>query len=130
MVYETTCKGRQPLLARLWTPKNVKHIMKDNLDLKVIEILNHISSVAFTGPRLNNAGLTREEARACQEGFMRYMDWQGLTIEREIHPLTLEEGNAEIHNYHQEIHGNYMPFKLTVGLCESPATYMTAAKAC
>ena len=53
------------------------------------------------------------------------MDWQGLTIEREIHPLTLEEGTAEINHYHQEIHGNYIPFKLPMGLCESPATYMT-----
>ena len=65
MVYETTCKGRQPLPARLWTPRNVKHIMKDDLDLTVIEILKHISSVVFTGQRLNGAGLTREEARAC-----------------------------------------------------------------
>ena len=70
MVYETTCKGRQPLPVRLWTPRNVKHIMKDDLDLTVIEILDHISSVAFTGQRLNGAGLTREEARACQEEFV------------------------------------------------------------
>ena len=28
MVYETTCKGRQPLPARLWTPRNVKRIMR------------------------------------------------------------------------------------------------------
>ena len=75
--------------------------MKDDLDLTVIEILDHISSVALTGPRLNSAGLTREEARACQEGFMRYMDWQGLTIEREIHHLTLEEGTAD-----KPLHGN------------------------
>ena len=125
MVYETTSKGRWPLPARLWTPKNVKHIIKDDLDLTVIEILDHISSVALTGQRLNGAGLTREEARACHEGFMRYMDWQGLTIERKIHPLTLKEGTAEINHYCQEIHGNHMPFKLPMGLCESPATYMT-----
>ena len=74
--------------------------MKDDLDLTVIEILDHISSVVFTGQRLNGAGFTREEARACQEGFMRYMDWQGLTIEREIHPLIPEEGTTEINHYH------------------------------
>ena len=102
--------------------------MKDDLDLTVIEILDHISSVAFTGQRLNGAGLTREEARACQEGFMWYRDWQGLTIEREIHPLTLEEGTTEIDHYCQEIHGNYMPFKLPMGLCESPATYMACCQ--
>ena len=128
MVYKATHKDRLSLPARLWTPKNVKHIMKDDLDLTIIEILDHISSVAFTGQRLNGAGLTREEARACQEGFVRYMDWQGLTMEREIHPLTLEEGTAEINHYHQEIHGNYMPFKLPMGLCESPATYMTCCQ--
>ena len=116
------------LPARLWTPKNVKHFMKDDLDLTVIEILDHISSVAFTGQRVNGARLTREEARACQEGFVRYMDWQGLTIEREIYPLTLEEGTAQINHYHQEIHGNYIPFKLPMGLCESPATYMTCCQ--
>ena len=102
--------------------------MKDDLDLTVIEILDHISSIAFTRPRLNSAGLTREEGRACQEGFMRYIDWQGLTIEREIHPLTLEEGTPEINHYCQEIHGNYMPFKLPMGLCESPATYMKSCQ--
>ena len=102
--------------------------MKDDLDLTVIEILDHISSVAFTGQRLNGAGLTREEARACQEGFIQNMDWQGLTIEREIHPLTLEEGTAEIEHYCQEIHGKYMPFKLPMGLCESPATYMVCCQ--
>ena len=69
-------------------------------------MLDHISSVVFTGPRLSSAGLTREEARACQEGFVRYMDWQGLTIEWEIHPLTLEEGTTEINHYQLEIYGN------------------------
>ena len=68
MLFKTTHKDRRPLPARLWTPKNVKHIMNDDLDLTVIEILDHISSVAFTGQRLNGAGLTTEEARACQEG--------------------------------------------------------------
>ena len=56
------------------------------------------------------------------------MDWQGLTIEREIHPLTLEEGTVEINHYPQEIHGNYMPFNVPIGLCESPATYMTCCQ--
>ena len=102
--------------------------MKDDLDLTVIEILDHISEVAFTGPSLNSVGLTREEARACEEGFVKYMDWQGLTIEREIHPLTLEEGTMEVNHYCQEIHGNHMPFKLPMGLCESPATYMACCQ--
>ena len=52
------------------------------------------------------------------------MDWQGLTIEREIHPLTLEEGTAEIDHYQQEIHGNHIPAKLPMGLHESPAAFM------
>ena len=99
MVNETTCKGRQPLPARLWTPENVRYIMENDLDLTVMEMLDHISSVTFTRPRLSGAGLTRQEARACQEGFMRYMDWQGLTIDCEIHPMTLEEGTAEINHY-------------------------------
>ena len=78
---EMTCKGRQQLPTRLWTLENVKHIMKSNLDLTGMEMLDHISSVAFTRPTLSGAGLMREEARACQEGFGRYMDWHGLTIE-------------------------------------------------
>ena len=127
MVYETTHKVRWLLPARLWT-ENVKHIMEDDLDLTVIKILDHISSAVFTGSRLNSVGLTREEARAFQKGFMRYMDWQGLTIEREIHPLTLKEGTAEVNHYHQEIHGNHMPFKLPMGLCEFPATCMTCCQ--
>ena len=50
------------------------------------------------------------------------MDWQGLTIEREIHLLILQEGTAEINHYWQEIHGNYIPSRLPMGLCKSPAT--------
>ena len=119
-----TLDGGSPMPSRPPSPLQ-NHDKIDKIDLTVIEILDHISSVAFTGQRLNGAGLTREEARACQEGFVRYMNWQGLRIEREIHPLTLEEGTAEINHYHQEIHGNYMPFRIPMGLCESPSTYMT-----
>ena len=50
MVYETTFRGRQPLPARLWTPGN---IMKDDLELMVLDILHHILSVGFTRPRLS-----------------------------------------------------------------------------
>ena len=88
-VYETTHKGRQPLPARLWTARNVQHIMRGDLNFTTVHILDHISSVTFMGPRLRGMGLSKEEARACQEGFTCYMDWQGLTIEWEIHPLTL-----------------------------------------
>ena len=98
--------------------------MKDDLEIALIEILDHISSIAFVGPRLHGPGLSQEEVRACQEGSTRYMDWQGLTIEREIHPLTLDEGTAEINHYHQEIHGNHIPIKLPVGLHKSPAANM------
>ena len=79
-VYETTHKGRQPLPARLLMARNVKHIMSGDLDIATIQILDHISSVALVGPSLRGPGLSREEARACQEGFTHYMDWQGLTI--------------------------------------------------
>ena len=123
-VYEMTCKGRQPLPVRLWMVKNVKHIMRGDLDIVTIQILDHISSITFVGPRLGGPGLLREEARACQEGFMHYMDWQGLNTEWEIHPLTLEEGTAEIDHCCQEIHGNYIPFKLPMGLSVSPVTYL------
>ena len=104
--------------------RNVKHIMKGDLDVATVQILDHISSVAFVGPSLSGPGLSREEARACQEGFTCYMDWQGLTIEQEIHPLTLEEGTAKIDSYHQEIHGNHIPFKLPVGSSAFPVTYL------
>ena len=122
-VYEMTHKGRQPLPVRLWMASNVKH-MRGDLDIATVQILNHISSVPFMGPSLRGPGLLKEEARACQEGFTHYMDWQGLTIEREIHPLTLGEGTAKIGHYRQEVHGNHIPFKLLMGLSVSPATYL------
>ena len=68
-IYETTHKGRWPLPTRMWTPRNIKHIMRDDLELAVVEILDNILSIAFTEMRFHGAGLTREEARACQEGF-------------------------------------------------------------
>ena len=80
-VYETTHKGRWPLPARLWMARNVKHIMRGDLDITTVHILDHISSVVFVGQGLRNPGLSREEARTCQKGFTHYMDRQGLTIE-------------------------------------------------
>ena len=118
-MYETTHRGRWPLSSRLWTHGNIKHIMKDDLELMVIDILDHISSVGFTRLNFNGKGLTMEGAMACQEGFVRYMEWQGLTIEREIHPLTLQEDTAETNHDWQEIHGNYIHSK-----CESQDTSM------
>ena len=79
--------------------------MRDDLELAVVEVLDDISSIAFTEMGSHGAGLTKEEARACQEGFTQYMDWQGLTVEREIHPLTIEEGTAEIDYHCCEVHG-------------------------
>ena len=98
--------------------------MRGDLDIATVQILDHISSVIFVGPSFRGQGLSREEARACQEGFTHYMDWQELTIEQEIHPLTLEEGTSEIDHYRQEIHGNHIPFRLPMGLSASPATYL------
>ena len=43
---------------------------------------------------------------------------------KELHPLTLEEGIAEIDHYWYEIHGSHIPFKLPMGLSASPATYL------
>ena len=121
-VYETTCKGTWPLPARLCSLENVNYIMKNDLDLVAMEMLDHISSVAFTRPRFSGEGLMREEARACQEGYMRYIDWQGLSI-WEIHPLTLEEGPAKMNHYWKEIHNNDMSSKPPMVVYESPATY-------
>ena len=39
-ICETTHKGRWPLPARLWTPHNIKHIMGDDLELAVVEVLD------------------------------------------------------------------------------------------
>ena len=60
-VYEVICKGRLPLPARLWIARNVKHIMRGDLDIATVQILDHISSVAFVGPMLSGPGLSREE---------------------------------------------------------------------
>ena len=68
-IYETTHKDRWPLPARLWTPHNIKHIMRDDLELAVVEVLDNISLIAFTETGSCGAGLTKEEARACQEGL-------------------------------------------------------------
>ena len=81
--------------------------MGDDLELAVIEVLDNILSIAFTETGPHGAGLTKEEARACEEGFTRYMDWQGLMVEREIHPLTIEEGTAEIDYHRCEVHGDH-----------------------
>ena len=124
-IYETTQKGRWSLPARMWTPHNIKHIMRDDLGLAVAEILNNILLIAFTEMRSQGAGLTREEARACQEGFTQYMDWQGLMVKREIHPLTIKEGTAEIDRHCHEVHGDHRPPRTPMGIQESPAAFFT-----
>ena len=63
----------------------------------------------------HGARLTKEEARACQEGFTQYMDWQGLKIEKEIHPLTIEEGTAEIDYHRHEVCGNHRSPRTPMG---------------
>ena len=53
------------------------------------------------------------------------MDWQGLTVEREIHPLTIEEGTAEIDYHHHEVCGDHRSSRTPMGLQESPAAFST-----
>ena len=122
-IYKTTHKGRQPLPARLWNPHNIKHIMRDDLELAVDEVLDNISSIAFTETGSRGAGLTKEEARTCQEGFTRYMDWQGLMVEREIHPLSIEEGTAERDHHHCDVRGDHRSPRTPMGLQKSPAAF-------
>ena len=122
-IYETTQKGRQPLPARLWTPCNIKHIMRDDLELAIVEVFDNISSIAFTEMGCHSARLTKKEARTCQEGFTQYMDWQGLMIEREVHPLIIEEGTAEIDYHCHEVHGDHRFPRTPMGLQESPAAF-------
>ena len=58
-IYETTRKGRWPLPARLWTPCNIKHIITDDLELAVVEVLDNISLIAFTEMGSRGARLTK-----------------------------------------------------------------------
>ena len=53
------------------------------------------------------------------------MDWQGLMVEREIHPLTIGEGTAEIDHHRHEVHGDHRPTRAPMGLQESPAAFFT-----
>ena len=55
--------------------RKVRHIMRGDLDIATVQILDHISSVSFVGPSLRGPGLSKKEARAGQEGFAHYMDW-------------------------------------------------------
>ena len=68
-IYKTTQKGRWPLPGRLWTPRNIKHTMRDDLEMAVVEVLDNISSISFTEMGSHGARLTKKEARASQEGF-------------------------------------------------------------
>ena len=102
--------------------------MRDDLELAVVEVFDNISSIAFTEMGSCGAGLIREEARACQEGFTRYMDWQGLTVERDIHPLTTEEGTAEIDHHHHEVRDDHRSPRTPMGLQDSPAAFSTQSQ--
>ena len=56
------------------------------------------------------------------------MDWQGFTVEREIHPLTIEEGAAEIDHHHHEVRGDHRSPRAPISLQESPAIFSTQSQ--
>ena len=51
------------------------------------------------------------------------MDWQGLMVEREMHPLTIEEGTAEIDHHYHEVPGDHGSPRTPMGLQESPTVF-------
>ena len=74
-------------------------MMRDDLDVTEVVILNHIAAILYVGRQSAGEGLTEEEAEACIENFSPYIKWREVAIEREFQALTLAEGREEIWAY-------------------------------
>ena len=98
-VHEATRRGCQALPKAKWNPAGIVDMMRDDLDVTEVVILDHIATILFVGRQNAGKGLTEEEAEACIKHFSPYVEWREVAIEREFQALTLAEGREEIQAY-------------------------------
>ena len=48
-IHETTCRGCRALLKLMWNPASIADMMSDDLDIKEVEVLDHITSILCVG---------------------------------------------------------------------------------
>ena len=98
-VHEATWRGCRALPKAKWNPAGIVDMMRDDLDVMEVVILNHIAAILYVGRQSAGEGLTEEEAEACIEHFSSYIKWREVAIEREFQALMLTEGCEEIWAY-------------------------------
>ena len=80
-------------------PAGIVDMMRDDLDVKEVVILDHIATILYVGRVSAGEGLTEEEAEACIEHFSPYIKWREMAIKGEFQALMLAEGCEEIWAY-------------------------------
>ena len=66
-VHEATRRGSQALSKMKWNLSGIVTIMRDDLDVMGVVILNHITAILYIGRQSAGEGLMEEEAEACIE---------------------------------------------------------------
>ena len=98
-VHEATRSRCWALPKAKWNPARIVDMMRDDLDVTEVVILNHIATILYVGRQSEGDGLTEEEAEACVKHFSPYIKWREVAIKREFQALTLVEGCEEIWAY-------------------------------
>ena len=72
-----TYGGMKPLLTHAWTEAKVKDLMRPNLKITHMAVLDQTRAVLYCGPVELGEGLTMEEAQASVENFSGLTEWKG-----------------------------------------------------
>ena len=62
-IHEATCQGCRALLKPVWNPASITDMIRDNLDIMEVVVLDHITAILYIGQWTAGEGLTQEELR-------------------------------------------------------------------
>ena len=126
----------------MWNPASIADMMRDDLDVTEVVVLDHITAILFVGWWSAGEGLTEEEAQTCIDHFSPYIGWRDVVIECKFQALTLAEAWEEIQAYetwsHKSLWGWGWPkamkpqslrfIKMPIGLDCSPQEFQRRKK--
>ena len=71
----------KPLPAHAWTKAKVKDLMRPDLEITCVAILDQTRAVLYCGPAELGEGFTMEEVQASIKNFSGLAEWAGHCIE-------------------------------------------------
>ena len=80
MIHEATHGGCRALLKPMCNPTSIADMMRDDLNVIEVVVLDHITAILYVGQQSASEGLTEEEAQACTDHFSPYIKWRNMAI--------------------------------------------------